>query len=148
MAVDLWQWRAGTQNEPARAALAQLDEYPFDTPVYQELAGGRPLPEVITARAAGNPLAGRADAASLAAAGPGSVTFRPRASQLVQTRAGWSNGQWTLELRRPLAVPSGGGVSLAAGGRCSVAFALWDGAARDRGPQKLISIWNDLELAP
>jgi hypothetical protein len=28
----------------------------------------------------------------------------------------------------------------------SVAFALWDGAARDRNGQKLVSIWHDLTL--
>ena len=28
----------------------------------------------------------------------------------------------------------------------SVAFALWDGAFRDRGGQKQISIWNNLKL--
>ena len=30
----------------------------------------------------------------------------------------------------------------------SIGFALWDGAARDRGGQKLVSIWHDLDLEP
>jgi hypothetical protein len=28
--------------------------------------------------------------------------------------------------------------------RVTIAFALWDGAARDRNGQKLVSIWHDL----
>jgi DMSO reductase family type II enzyme heme b subunit len=49
-------------------------------------------------------------------------------------------------LRRPLAVKPDDGVSLKPGETCSIAFALWDGAARDRNGQKLISIWHDLKL--
>jgi DMSO reductase family type II enzyme heme b subunit len=48
--------------------------------------------------------------------------------------------------RRPLTVPTGEGVSLSAGDKASVGFAVWDGARGDRNGQKMISIWQDLEL--
>jgi hypothetical protein len=48
-------------------------------------------------------------------------------------------------LTRPLAAPAVG-LALQAGQEVSIALALWDGAFRDRGPQKQISIWNDLKL--
>jgi hypothetical protein len=148
-AIDLWHWRA-TRTRPADESDSLLDTYPFDEPLYGRLARGpgRP-PDFRTARAAGNlhaPSAEAPSAGSLEARGFGSTTFRPKASQLVTARAAWADGRWTVVLRRPLAVPSDAGLSLAPGDRCSVAFAIWDGAARDRNGQKLVSIWHDLTL--
>jgi mono/diheme cytochrome c family protein len=147
--IDLWLWRAGWHREGARGE-SLLDDYPFDMPHYRELTKGHPgePPDFLTARAAGNPHA-RADgasAASLAAKGLGSTSFRPKASQLVTARSAHDGGRWTVVLRRPLAAGPEGGVPLEPGARCSVAFALWDGAARDRNGQKLVSVWQDLTL--
>ncbi|MEX2188356.1 MAG: ethylbenzene dehydrogenase-related protein [Pirellulales bacterium] len=143
--LDVWQWRAGMGED--RDADSQLDDYPFDTPTYRDLAGGQPLPDFIAARAAGNPMTDADRAAwSLAAKGPGSLTFLPRPSQLVTASAKWKDGRWTVTMARPLAVPPDAGLALAAGKRYSAAFALWDGAARDRAGQKAITIWQDLTL--
>jgi complex iron-sulfur molybdoenzyme family reductase subunit gamma len=147
--VDLWQWRAGWQR-PDKGDTASLDDYPFDSPLYAGLTkGSKGLPDLLTARAAGNPHAQRepgSTAGSLAAQGVGSVTFRPKASQVVTARSAWHNGGWTVVLRRPLQVEPADGVPLAPGQRCSVALALWDGEARDRNGQKLVSIWHDLRV--
>jgi mono/diheme cytochrome c family protein len=145
--LDLWQWRAGWGN-PASAQDNKLDDYPFDMPQYLKLAKGG-LPDFRTARAAGNPLASsdRSQSASnLAAKGFGSTTFRPKASQQVTATAAWQDGRWTVVLRRPLQVGAEDGLSFAAGEACSIAFAIWDGAARDRNGQKLVSIWHDLKI--
>jgi mono/diheme cytochrome c family protein len=147
---DLWLWRA-TWSRPKDDTDRQLDDYPFDTPFYRERlkAAGKSVPELATARAAGNPHA-HADAAqtaaNLAAKGFGSTTFRPKAAQNVTAKSEWKDGRWTVVFRRPLTVPAEAGSTLAPGGRSSVSFAIWDGAARDRNGQKLISIWHDLEL--
>lgn len=147
---DIWLWRA-TWSRPKDESDRQLDDYPFDTPFYRERlkAAGKALPELGTARAAGNPHA-HADAAqsaaNLAAKGFGSTTFRPKAAQNVAAKAEWKDGRWTVVFRRPLTVPAEAGLTLSPGGRSSIAFALWDGAARDRNGQKLVSIWHDLEL--
>lgn len=144
-ALDLWQWRAGVKNTGAEDSL--FDEYPFDTAIYRELAGGKDLPDFVTARVAGNPIAQRDRAgSSLSAKGFGSLTFRPAASQVVKAEGTWRDGQWTVVLTRPLRVPTGEGLTLQPGSRGSIAFALWDGAARDRAGQKRVSIWNDLEV--
>lgn len=143
--IDVWQWRAGTHD--TGASDQQSDEYPFDTPVYRELAKGAPLPDFVTARVVGNPLATReSDGANLAAKGFGTLTFRPKASQLVTAQARWEEGRWTVVLERPLVVAAEDGLSLQPGGRYSIAIAIWDGAAHDRGPQKLITLWNDLRV--
>lgn len=143
--IDLWLWRGGRSATGEADSL--LDDYPFDSPIYRALAKGKPLPDFITGRAAGNPVAVRdTTAQQLSAKGPGSSTFLPRPSQLVGSEATWEKGRWTVVLKRPLASGADGGLTLAPGDACSVAFAIWDGAAHDRGGQKLISIWNDLRL--
>ncbi len=145
--IDLWQWRAGTKSSRDPNALALLDDYPFDAPLYRELAKGNDLPDFVTARVGGNPLAMREhSAANMIAKGPGSVTFLPKPSQVVGATAEWKDGRWAVVLVRPLSVAKGEGLGLAPGGRCSIAFAVWDGEARDRAAQKRITLWNDLEL--
>jgi len=148
--IDLWLWRSSWQR-PREYASSILDDYPFDVPFYVEFLKkrGQERPDFQTARAAGNPQA-RGDekqtGSNLGARGFGSTTFYPKPSQLVTTKSGWKDGRWTVELRRPIAAGADGGLSLNPGGQCSVAFALWDGAVRDRNGQKLVSIWHDLVL--
>lgn len=143
--LNLWQWRAGAAATGAEDQLA--DDYPFDTEEYRRLAGAKPLPDFLTARAGGNPLATRETSASnLVAGGHGSLTFRPKASQVVKAKAAWSDGTWSVVFYRPLNVVDGEDVTLASGDRVSIAFALWDGEMHDRAAQKKISIWNDLTL--
>jgi|GEM_PF-330703 len=142
--LDMWHWRGGLKDSGEENYI--LDEYPFDTPTYRELIPKDQLPDFITARVAGNPVATRGDnAGRLEAAGPGSSTFRLAASQAVQTSGAWADGKWTVVFVRALKTDDGS-PSLQAGGRASIAFAKWDGATRDRASQKLITIWNDLKL--
>jgi mono/diheme cytochrome c family protein len=144
-ALDLWQWRGGLGQTGEGDQL--LDEYPFDRIVHRDHDKTKPLPDYITARASGNPLAtGQHSGHSLTAIGPGSTTFRPAASQHVTAVGEWNQNRWSVVLRRPLTVPADGGVALSSGGDFSAAFAVWDGATRDRGGQKLVTIWQDLHL--
>ena len=143
--IELWQWRAGTANSGAEDYPS--DDYPFDEPIYRQLLKGQQPPDFVTARAAGNPLALRDHTgADLVAGGLGSTTFRPKASQVVQAAAVWNEGHWTVMLQRPLNVADADGQSLRSTQQCSLAAALWDGSAHDRGPQKRISLWNDLRI--
>jgi DMSO reductase family type II enzyme heme b subunit len=127
-----------------------VDMYPFEKPG----TGPRPHareqqpPDFLTAAAAGNlrSAPGRPSATNLGAKGFGSLTMRPKVSQVVRATGEWKDGRWTVVLRRPLAVEADAGIPLAPGDRLSVAFALWDGAARDRNGRKMISIWHDLKL--
>jgi mono/diheme cytochrome c family protein len=146
--ADLWLWRAGSQRDlTAMAADHQLDDYPLDTSIYKRFANGKPPADLQTARAAGNQHATREGSASnLTAGGFTTTTFRPKPSQKVSARAEWRDGAWSVVLRRPLRVGTEDGYALAPGDTCSVAFAVWDGAARDRNGQKLVSIWHDLMI--
>ncbi|HLN28855.1 MAG TPA: ethylbenzene dehydrogenase-related protein [Gemmataceae bacterium] len=156
--VDIWHWRASSHGSPARFADVDtawpnmaVDMYPYEQPRQgpRMHAPERQPRDFVTAWAAGNlrsdptqPFTGN----SLQAKGVGSVTMRPRVSQLVNATGTWQDGRWTVVLVRPLEVDSQGGAPLAPGDRLSVAFAIWDGAARDRNGQKLVSIWHDLKL--
>ena len=94
-------------------------------------------------RAAPHPTGG----SSLTAAGPGSTTFRFTKSQLVSASGRWSQGRWTVLMRRSLNVASpDDGLTLVPGQRASVAFAIWEGSHRDRNGQKQVTIWQDLVL--
>ncbi len=66
----------------------------------------------------------------------------------MKARGEWTGGRWTVVMQRQLAVDSEGGVSLEPGSSASIAFAIWDGSQRDRDGKKLITIWQDLVLAP
>lgn len=149
--LDLWLWRARALPD-VLAADSKLDEYPFDTPFYRQArknAKAQEPPDFRTARVAGNLLAQAEDArhgANLAAGGIGSTTPRPRVAQNVAATGHWQEGRWTVTLRRALEPQADAGLALRAGERYSVAFALWDGEARDRNGQKQTTIWHDLVL--
>jgi hypothetical protein len=156
--VDVWLWNAAAQADlesyvDVDTVYPQMgvDQYPF------EQAAERPhthpterqLTEFLSAWAAGNPRSDPGHVLSgtnLVAKGFGSLTFRPRVSQVISAHGTWKDGRWTVVLRRALQVPSDAGLELGAGEHCSIAFAIWDGAARDRDGQKFVSVWHDLEL--
>jgi DMSO reductase family type II enzyme heme b subunit len=146
--VDLWLWRAGWRGGANQVA----DVHTVYPRMYTDATGLYPFPEdkaFLAARAAGNPHAdpGRDyTGSSIQAKGFGSTTMRPRVSQVVNAKGAWQNERWTVTLRRPLEMSAEGGLVLKPGEKLSVAFALWDGAARDRNGQKLVSIWHDLRL--
>jgi len=147
--VDLWLWKAGWQKVTPYA-VAEMDDYPYNSANYQGLVKDpKTAPDFLTARAAGNPNTNAertASAANLAAKGFGSTTFRPKASAAVSAKSEYKNGRWTVVLQRPLTVGADAGLTLKSGDQVSAAFAIWDGAAKDRNGQKLISIWHDLKL--
>jgi len=158
--VDVWYWDADRQFAPdalaSRYPNAVVDRYPFSEKAAVTAEFNRPgtkseqQPDIsLPARASGNPIVpdGKHTASALTTGGPGSATFRMPKSQLVTAHGTWSDGQWTVVMTRRLKVESeDDGVSLEPGERVSAAFAVWDGAHRDRDGQKLISIWQDLEL--
>lgn len=161
--VDMWFWDSDRQHGQMAVKdqypNAVVDIFPFSEKVATSTDLDRPgarmsdQPDVsMPARASGNqivPPAEGAGGSSLHAAGPRTITFRPKENQLVKATGEWQDGRWTVVLTRPLSTPSeADGVSLKPGETASTAFALWNGSRQDRNGQKLISIWHDLKLAP
>ncbi len=160
-AVDVWFWDADRQGPLMTVEKAYpntvVDNFPFSEKVSvsaeldRDGARTADQPDVsLPARAVGNqivPTGSASGASSLTAGGPGTATFRIPQSQLVKAQGEWKDGRWTVLMTRALAVASeDDGVALAPGQRVSAAFAVWDGALRDRDGKKLITIWQDLEL--
>lgn len=161
--IDLWMWdadrgRPGDDVEDINPRVV-VDIYPFTEKAAVESAeyarSGTKTAEqadvALPAKAVGNQVTRAAayptGGSSLAAAGPGSTTFRFAKSQLVSASGRWIQGRWTVLMRRSLNVASpDDGVTLVPGQRASVAFAVWEGSHRDRNGQKQVTIWQDLEL--
>lgn len=157
--IDMWFWDADRQSkldiEDINPNLV-VDVYPLNEAVVATAEYDRPgtrtaaqRPVTLPAVATGNEIVPGKDtpaASSLETAGPGSATFRPVKSQLVQAHGQWADGRWTVTMTRALDVPASSGLSLQPGMKLSVAFAIWDGGAKDRDGKKMVSIWQDLEL--
>jgi len=160
--IDLWMWDAdrgqpGGDLEDVNPRVV-VDLYPFTEKVVDTADFARPGTKTaqqpglaFPAQAVGNQVVRSAPhptgGSSLAAGGPGSTTFRFVKSQMVSASGRWSQGRWTVLLRRSLSVPSpDDGIGLVAGQAAAVAFAVWDGEHRDRNGQKQVSIWQDLVL--
>lgn len=160
--IDLWMWdsdrgQAGGDLEDVNPRVV-VDVYPFSEKTVETAEFARPgtkssqQPDVsLPAQAAGNPIVRAAPhptgGSSLTAAGPGSTTFRFSKSQLVAASGRWNQGRWTVLLRRSLSVPTpDDGISLVPGQTASAAFAVWEGAHRDRNGQKQVSIWQEVIL--
>jgi DMSO reductase family type II enzyme heme b subunit len=161
--VDVWFWDADRQGPRVTVEdvypNAVVDVYPFHERAVTSAEFNRPETQdanqaevSFPARAVGNPISlpsGTSAGTTLTAGGPSTVTFRLPRSQLVAAHGEWSDRKWSVILRRTLKVEGpADGVTLAPGGRASIAFAVWDGAQRDRDGKKLVTIWQDLELAP
>lgn len=160
--IDLWMWDAdrgstGGELEAVHPRMV-VDIYPFNEKVVETAEFARPgtktsaQPDIsLPAQAVGNQIVRSiphpTGGSALAGAGPGSTTFRFPKSQLVTATGRWSQGRWTVLLRRSLKVARPeDGLSLAPGQRVSIALAIWEGSQRDRNGQKQISIWQDLVL--
>lgn len=159
--VDVWFWDADRQRSSAADDKtypnAVVDVFPFSEEAVESAELNRPgarvadQPEMsLPARASGNLIAfadEESGGSSLHASGPSTVTFRVPQSQLVRAHGSWVDGRWTVIMTRALSAPSPvEGLSLQPGDCVSVAFAVWDGAHRDRDGQKSITIWQDLEI--
>ncbi len=160
--IDLWMWDAdrgqpGGDLEDVNPRVV-VDLYPLTEKVVETAEFARPgtktsqQPDLVfPAKAVGNQITRAAQrpngGSSLAAAGPGSTTFRFAKSQIVSASGRWSQGRWTVIMRRSLKVATPDeGVALVPGKTASVALAVWDGTHRDRNGQKQVSIWQELIL--
>jgi DMSO reductase family type II enzyme heme b subunit len=161
-AVSVWYWDADRQHHPdvfARYERAVVDWYPLqeepvDTAEFpRSRTGAEHVPPLLAPpRATGNLIVPPPDgngASELAAGGPGTIRFRPAPQSGVVARGEWNAQRWTVQMSCALDKASGrGSQPWSPPRRLIAAFAVWDGAYRDRDGQKLISIWQDFELRP
>ena len=82
----------------------------------------------------------------LNALGFGSLYVQSLQNQQLQGNGAWKDGQWTLVLIRDLATPSRQDINFKRGNRFLLAFAVWDGANKDKNANKVVSFWKTLIL--
>jgi DMSO reductase family type II enzyme heme b subunit len=81
---------------------------------------------------------------NLNAAGVGTVTSQAREAQVVTGEGRWADGKWRVVMRRTLRTGNARDAQFEPGQATTVAFAVWDGAQRDRDGQKAVSVWQRL----
>jgi mono/diheme cytochrome c family protein len=148
--VAIWHWKAdwqrdiaGREDIEAAAPSMAVDMYPF---ARSSAAGGQD-PAFLTGRAAGNAfssLARTSPIESLVAAGIGTLTPRPAASQDVSGKGVWAAGEWKVVFVRSLEPAYTGDARLSDG--VPIAFAVWNGSEGDRNGIKAFSTWYRLGL--
>jgi mono/diheme cytochrome c family protein len=147
--VNVWQWKAGWQQE--------LDGTRPDVDLVYASMHVDTYPETAmhglyrTAAAAGNLLASprmKSPVEDANATGFGTMTSQPPASQNVGGKGIWRDGFWTVLFHRDLKSTDSRDVKLNPGQSTLVAFAIWNGAQRDRNGRKVISNWHRFALNP
>ena len=124
--VNIWHWKADASQpitgNPARSVSVRKEKHyvnPFNESPVEELN----------------------------ASGFGSLSVQSLQNQQLQGGGAWKDGQWTVVFVRDLATPSRQDVHFKQGGRFLLAFAVWDGANKDKNANKVVSFWKTLVLS-
>lgn len=157
--VDVWYWNARREGSVTLEDIyprTVVDSLPFHEAVAETAEGTRnavrstaqpplslPAQAVDNRIVPGHPIG---DSGGLAAAGPGTLSFRLTPNRHVTTAAHWADGTWTVWMRRSLRVDSDAGLTLQPQMAMALAIAVWDGSYADRNGQKVISLWQPVVL--
>lgn len=150
--VDIWFWRAewqmrkdrGTgsdmkQRYEHRSTDADTDHYPGEIAEETRLSG-RDAGNDVSIQKIANPVE------ELNAVGPGTLTAQPAAEQNVLGKGEWNGNVWRVVFVRKLDDSEKNDVRFKPDNPVPVAFAVWNGAERDRNGQKLVSTWYSLKF--
>lgn len=130
-AVNIWQWRAGSDGQSEIPENGYVDLYPSDDDIY------------FPARSAGNPVALGARVQNLLAGGFGTLT--PSDAQVVDGAGTYRAGTWSVVFSRDLVSPGALQPSFDTSTRIDTAFAVWDGASDHRDGIKSVSSFVQLQ---
>lgn len=132
-AVNIWHWRADSQ-----AGIATFPErgYVDLYPQVDELH--------YPAAAALNPMVSAPAVQNLVAGGFG--TLLPLESQVISGVGSYGDNSWSVTMARPFAAPGELQPEFRVGRMMDVAFALWNGANKDRNGQKSVSAFVRMEI--
>jgi mono/diheme cytochrome c family protein len=142
--VNIWQWKAGWQQEADGHRQDMVEQYPsMHVDTYFRTS-------YRTAADAGNEIAilHRSPVEDATARGFGTLKSQPASGQNVSGKGIWRDGSWSVIFLRDLKSKEADDVKLAVGKPVPVAFAVWDGQNRDRNGRKVVSNWHKLILEP
>ncbi|MBI2392337.1 MAG: hypothetical protein HYV09_22310 [Deltaproteobacteria bacterium] len=150
MPVHLFHWRAQYQRdeEQGKPTVKQLypnqsvDMYPHE---YKEAPGNPSAAEAfLPAVIEGNPQAYQKVSVDEILA-EGYSTSSVVVGHGATAKGAWANGEWTLVIVRPLAIP--GYSSLKLGAEGNVAFAVWQGGKGEVGSRKCVTMqWTPVRI--
>ncbi len=140
--VNIWQWKAGWQQEADGQPQDMSDLYPSMHVDTYFAASYR------TAVDAANEvsLPHRSPVEDANARGFGTLKSQPPSGQNVSGKGVWRDGSWSVLFIRELKSKDRDDVQFALGQQVPVAFAVWDGQNRDRNGRKVVSNWHKLVL--
>jgi hypothetical protein len=166
--VNIWFWKAdrgrdidsGYQDVDAAFPDRAVDMYPEqEAPPagaaflsWPRVTLAKHDPQFITAWGAGNLVANpklKTPVESLVARGPGTLAGIPANIQIVQGKAVYERGVWSVQMQRRMTFAESGRDGERAFGKgdyLPVSFAIWNGSAGDRDGKKNISIWQKLVI--
>ena len=140
--VNIWQWKAGWQQEAEGHPQDMAELYPaMHVDTYFAIS-------YRTAREADNAVSRthRSPIEDANARGFGTFKSQPPSGQNVSGRGVWRDGSWSVVFVRDLKSRDADDVKFAVGQATPVAFAVWDGQNRDRNGRKVVSNWHKLIL--
>jgi hypothetical protein len=142
--VNIWQWKAGWQQEADGHRQDMSDPYPSMHADTYFATSYR------TAEAAGNEVSvpHRSPVEDANARGFGTLASQPPSGQNVNGKGIWRDGAWGVVFVRDLKSKNKDDVKFAGGKPVPIAFAVWDGQNRDRNGRKVVSNWHKLILEP
>ena len=142
--VNIWQWKAGWQQEADGHRQDMAEQYPSMHVDTYFRASYR------TAADAGNEVAipHLSPVEDANARGFGTLKSQPASGQNVSGKGIWRDGSWSVIFLRDLKSKEANDVRLAVGKPVPGAFAVWDGQNRDRNGRKVVSNWHKLVLEP
>ncbi len=142
--VNIWQWKAGWQQEAEGHRQDMSDAYPSMHADTYFATSYR------TATDAGNEVSipHRSPVEDANAHGFGTLKSQAPSGQNVSGKGVWRDGSWSVLFVRDLKSKESDDVKLVIGKQIPVAFAVWDGQNRDRNGRKVVSNWHKLVLEP
>ncbi len=140
--VNIWQWKAGWQQEVEGHRPDMPDEYPAMHVDTYFATSYRTAVDV--GNAVARPHTSPVEDAN--AWGFGTLKTQPATGQNVSGRGIWRDGSWSVLLVRELKSRDRDDVQFVVGRPAPVAFAVWDGQNRDRNGRKVVSNWHRLIL--
>ncbi|MEE9276547.1 MAG: ethylbenzene dehydrogenase-related protein, partial [bacterium] len=159
--VNIWYWSAARGRRPtgveARYPGMAVDDYPFSGVVYpqrqmghQKIASARMTERLfITGWSVRNPTSTPGlvrGVMDLNAAGFGTLRPQGPEGQNLGGGANWKAGIWRAVFTRTLKSAEKNDAKLLPGTIHPIAFAVWDGARRDRDGQKSVTTWYKLRI--
>jgi mono/diheme cytochrome c family protein len=142
--VNIWQWKAGWQQEIAGTRPDMREQY---VSMYSDIY---PEAGVLyrTAEASGNLMSvpHRSSVEDANASGFGTLTSQPVDGQNVKGTGVWRDSHWSVLFIRELRSRETADVKFTIDKPVPMAFAIWDGQNRDRNGRKVVSNWYQLKL--